>query len=419
MRVLSFSYCFPSSVRPTWGVFVLQRLAALARLVRLEVASPVPVFPLLSRLRGGLPAPVEEHGGLAVHYPRWAYVPGLLKSLDGRLYARGVRRWFDAACRRHRPDLLDAHFVWPDGVGVSHLAQRAGLPYVITLRGKLLEHMQVPSHRSQCAEAMRGAAAVISVSGEMADVAAEMGVPRDRLHVIPNGVDLDRFAPRDRDGARRTLGLPPDGRIITTVAHLKATKGHGDLVEALAHLAADVRLVIVGGDLDRGAYRAQLTERIGELGLGNRVVLAGRQPYDRVPLYLAAADVVCLASHREGCPNVVLEGLASGRPVVATRVGAVPDLVVPGENGEIVPPRDPQRLADGLAAVLGRGWSPEAVRASRSVTSWDDVAERILAVFRHVTGHSDEAPAPGKRPASNSPETLKKGSTPRPASRNK
>ena len=418
MRVLSFSYCFPSSVRPTWGVFVLQRLAALAHRVPLEVASPVPVVPLLSRLRGGLPAPVEAHGGMAVHYPRWLYVPGVLKALDGRLYARGTRRWFDAACRRLRPDLLDAHFVWPDGVGVSHLARRAGIPYVITLRGKLLEHMQFPSHRSQCAEAMRGAAAVISVSGEMADVAAEMGVARERLHVIPNGVDLDRFALRDRDEARRTIGLPTDGRIITTVAHLKATKGHGDLVEALARLPDDVHLVIVGGDLDRGRYRARLTGRVGELGLDGRVILAGRQPYDRVPLYLAAADVVCLASHREGCPNVVLEGLASGRPVVATRVGAVPDLLTAGQNGEIVPPCDPAALADGLRCALEQSWSEESIRDSIRGRSWEAVAQDVLAVFRRALAHADGAPSPDKRFADPPSEGSKAGSAPPTCSEN-
>lgn len=383
MRVLSFAYCFPSGENPTWGVFVLQRLEALAKQVDLEVASPVPVFPLVTRLRQRLPEPVEVVRGLTVHHPRFFYVPGVLKHLDGYFYGRGCEGWMTEYVRRRRPDLLDAHFVWPDGVGVARLARRFEIPYVITLRGKILEHMQFPKDRRQCAERC-GAAAVISVSGPMADVAADMGVPRDCLHVIPNGVDLERFAPRDRLEARRALGLPLDGRLLVTVAHLKVTKGHGEVVEALARLPADVRLVIVGGDLDRGQYRAALAGTIRRLGLGDRIDLVGRQPYDRVPLYLSAADVVVLASYREGCPNVVLEGLASGRPVVATRVGAVPDLVFAGENGVMVPVRDAGALADGLAEVLARSWSAEAVRASRSVRSWEDVAAQVKQVFDQV-----------------------------------
>jgi len=403
MNVLSFSYCFPSSLRPTWGVFVLQRLAALARQVDLEVASPVPVFPLWSRLRGGLPSAVEKHGGLTVQYPRWFYIPGILKTLDGRLYARGIRRWFDGQCRRQRPDLMDAHFVWPDGVGVSHLARQAGLPYVITLRGWLYPCLERTSLRRQARRALLDAAAVISVSGHLADTAADLGVPRERLHVIPNGVDVDRFRPLDRDRARRELGLPTDGALIVAVAHLKRTKGHDELIEAVAALSRDVRLVIVGEDPGRGAYRHHLEGLIAQRGLTNRITLAGRQPHDRIPLYLNAADVSVLASYREGCPNVVLESLACGTPVVATRVGAVPDLVTPGQNGTIVPPRDPQPLAEGLSSVLNRSWSEQPVRDSVRERTWDAVARTILAVFQQVSARGDETCPSDRRRSGNPP----------------
>lgn len=397
MNVLSFSYCFPSSLRPTWGVFVLQRLAALARRANLEVASPVPVFPLWNRLCGGLPAPVEEHGGLTVHYPRWFYFPAILKTLDGRLYARGIRRWFDARCRDHRPDLLDAHFVWPDGVGVSHLARRAGLPYVITLRGWLYPCLERPSLRRQAQQALRDAAVVISVSGRLADTAADLGVPRDRIHVIPNGVDVDRFRPTDRERARQDLGLPADGRLVVSVAHLKRTKGYDELLDALAALPEDVRLVIVGEDPGRGTYRRHLEERIVGLGLAGRVTLAGRQPHERIPLYLNAADAAVLASYREGCPNVVLESLACGTPVVATRVGAVPDLVTPGANGVIVPPRDAAALADGLRNVLETAWLRQHIRASVRANTWEAVAVCVRDVFRAVLGQGDPDAKPAQR----------------------
>ncbi len=400
MNVLSFSYCFPSNLRPTWGIFVLQRLAALARHVDLEVASPVPFFPLLTRLRHGLPAPIERHGGLTVHYPRWLYLPGILKDCDGRFYASGIRRWFRRTCRNRRPDLLDVHFVWPDGVGVSRLAREAGLPYAITLRGKLPEHVQSPAQRAQCVTAMQGAAAVISVSGQLAEMAADLGVPRERLHVIPNGVNTDRFRPMDRAEARRALGLDPEGRLVVAVAHLKRTKGQDELVEAAASLPGDVRLVLVGKDPGRGAYRRHLEGLIARLGLADRVTLAGRQPHDRIPLYLNAADVSVLASYREGCPNVVLESLACGTPVVATRVGAVPDLVAAGDTGLTVPPRDAGALRTSLREAVERTWSRERIRASVHGKSWAGVAEQVLAVFEgmDVNTHS--------RPVAEQPEVL-------------
>jgi glycosyltransferase involved in cell wall biosynthesis len=275
---------------------------------------------------------------------------------------------------------LDAHFVWPDGVGVSLLARRLGLPYTITLRGKIYPCLEVPSQRRQCAEALRGAAAVMSVDARMAAIACELGAAPERVSVIPNGVDLQRFRPADRQEARRRLGLPEQGRLLVTVAHLGVRKGHREAIATLARLPADVRLLLVGDGLHRGDA-ARLRRLAGSLGAGDRLLLAGPQPPDRVADYFAAADAGVLASYREGCPNAVLECLACGRPVVATDVGAVPDLIEPGCNGEIVPVADPEALAAAIAKVLARRWVPEDIRRSPAVRSWDDVAAEVEKVL--------------------------------------
>ncbi len=383
MKVLSLSYCFPGPGRPSWGVFVLQRLAALGRLTDLEVASPVPTFPLYSRLRGQLGPLRDEQGGLTVHRPRFLYVPGLLKDHDGRLYARGLGRWLDAYLRQRPVDLLDAHFAWPDGVGVARLARERHLPYAITLRGKIYPCLDVPAQRRQVSEALQHAAAVISVDSRMARVAVELGAPPDRLSVIGNGVDLDRFALADRVAARRALGLPEAGRLLVTVAHLGPRKGHLEVLEALP---ADVRLVLVGADPDGGPNERALRRRIDALGLAGRVILAGPQPHDRVGLYFAAADASVLASYREGCPNAVLESLAAGRPVVATDVGAVPDLITP-ETGRVVPVCNVPALTEALADVLGHDWDADRIRHSPAVRSWDAVAADVReALGRALAG---------------------------------
>lgn len=383
MNVLSFSYCFPSSLRPTWGVFVLQRLAALAKQVDLEVASPVPVFPLWNRLRGGLPAPVEEHGGLTVHYPRWFYVPGVLKTLDGRLYARGIRRWFDARCRADRPDLLDAHFVWPDGVAVSHLARRAGLPYVVTLRGGVNVYLKKPRIRPQCLEALRGADAIISLSDSMVRACQNLGVTSPTYHVVHNGVNRDLFFCADKHEARQRLDLPEGLPLVLCVAYFEKRKGILELVQAIAQQDERVRLVLVGSPApDEPDYYADVRRMIARLDLTGRVLLAGHQPHGRIPSYFQAADLTVLASYWEGCPNAVVESLGCGTPVVATPVGAVPEIIRPGVNGEIVRVRDPDSLAKGITRALAREWDPEQI--SRTVDSWDEVAARVLAVWNRV-----------------------------------
>jgi glycosyltransferase involved in cell wall biosynthesis len=364
---------------------VAQRLAALRRLGELEVVSPAPVFPGARWLRGAPPPLEGEWHGLTVHRPRFLCVPGILKNWDARLYARGLRKWLGARCREQRPDILDSHFIWPDGVGVSLLARELGIPYSITLRGRIYPCLEVPSQKRQCAEALRHAAAVISVDSAMAKIAVELGAAPPRVHVIPNGVDLERFRIRPKAEARAALGLDPAARWLVTVAHLGPRKGHKETIEALARLPGEVRLVLVGADPDGGRNENRLRELARRLGVEGRVVFAGSQPYDRVPLYFCAADCSVLASYREGCPNAVLESLACGTPAVATAVGGVPDMIAPGANGAMVPVREVDPLAAGIRSVLDREWDAAAVRASPCVKSWDGVAEEVMRVFRSAT----------------------------------
>ncbi len=379
MKVLSFSYCFPNTSHPTWGVFILQRLRALAKRVELEVASPLPSFPLVTRLRSGNMPSQETWEGLEVHRPRFFYVPGMLKNLDAVFYARGLKRWLRRQVERFQPDLLDAHFVWPDGVGVARLARELGIPCVITLRGKIYPCAEIPSQRRQMTEALHQADEVISVSSDMARLGRELGADPQRVTVIANGVDIQRFQPRDKAAARRKLSLPEEGRLVVMVGHVKRTKGQGEAIRAMQQLPEDVRLVMVGGDADGGALRREMQPLVDRLA--DRVTFTGRADYGLIPVYFNAADVSVLASHREGCPNVVLESLASGVPVVATRVGAVPDLMADGRDGRIVPVDDVEALAGALQDVLARPWLAGEITSGPSVKSWDQVAEKVHEVF--------------------------------------
>ena len=390
MRVLSFSSCFPSSRNPTPGVFVLRRLAALARRVDLEVVHPKGWFPLLRRR--ARETPEERLSGIRVHHRPFLYVPNILKRFDGRLYAAGLRQWVTEYCDSHAVDLMDAHFVWPDGVAVSHLARHTGLPYTLTLRGTLNSRCRKRGFRSQIASALRGAAAVISVSRPMADLAAELGANPEHLHVIPNGVDLDVFRPVPRSKARRQLGLSLEGSLLVSVGHILPEKGFTELIEAVTQLPDTTRLAIIGGDTLHRRYAGRLRRLVRQRGLGGRVSFAGVQPPEVVAAYLSAADVSVLASYSEGCPNVVLESLACGTPVVATNVGAVPDIVRPGETGELVEPKHVDQLADVLNSALDRRWSREAVRQSVANRSWDDVASSVYGVWTGIVHRETNPP---------------------------
>ncbi len=381
MKILSFSYCFPNQNNPSWGVFVYQRLAALAQLEEVNVCAPTPWFPVVTPNVGCDEAQLWQ--ALNVYRPSFFYFPGVLKNSDAYFYARGLKNWLRKLCQVWRPDVLDVHFVWPDGVGVGLLAKKMGIPYVITLRGKIYECLQVPSQTRQCANALQGAAAVISVSSKMADEARKLGVAPERLHVITNGVDKERFFPKNKKECRSLLGLPEDGRLMVTVAHLGHRKGHHEVLHALSHLPKDVKLVIVGGAA-QGGTPEKLQEVARSVGVADRLILSGRQPFEKIPLYYNAANVSVLASYREGCPNAVLESLASGTPVVATDVGAVPDILPAPEVGRVVPAEQVEPLKQALSEVLESEWNADDVVQMSKVRDWQRVAEEVREVFRRI-----------------------------------
>ena len=178
---------------------------------------------------------------------------------------------------------------------------------------------------------------------------AQVGIAAHKVVTIPNGVDTVRFAPPDQDGARAALGLAPSQRIVGTVGRLDPVKDQAGLIEAFAAVRREqpgACLVIAGDGPCASALRA-LVER---LGLGGAVVLLGER-HD-IPRVLAALDVFVLPSIAEGMSNTVLEAMATGLPVVATRVGANPELVDDGVTGTLVPARAPAALAHAIARYV-------------------------------------------------------------------
>jgi glycosyltransferase involved in cell wall biosynthesis len=383
MKILSFSYCFPNEMNNNWGIFVYNRLKALSKLHDLRVCSPVPFFPLFSSGKDIINYEKHDYKGLDVYRPEFFYFPFILKNYDSYFYSSGIRKWFYNLLEDWKPDILDAHFVWPDGAGVYVLAQEAGIPYVITLRGKIYECIKKPQQKKLCQKALQGADAVISVSGLMAEEALKLGVKKEKIKIIPNGIDPNSFYIKDKSECRKTLNLPLEKKIIVSVAHLGHRKGHFEVIKAMAHLSENVILILVGAEA-QGGKKEDLVKAARESGLGERLIITGPRPYEEIPFYFGAADVSVLASYREGCPNSVLESLACGVPVVATEVGAVPDILPVPEAGRIVPRQTVKPLADALNELLGKNFQKEDIVRAAGVRTWDEVGEEVSSVFEQI-----------------------------------
>lgn len=382
MRVLAITKIFPNAAEPLSSPFNRQQFAALGRRCEVEVLATIPWFPgqaLLANGSNGTAIPAREViDGLPVRHPRTLYVPRVGHSIAGLLYAASVLP--DALTYRGRVDVVLGSWAYPDGCAAIALARLLGVPAVVKLHGSdinVVARMRGP--RRVMTAILPRAARVIAVSRPLAGEVAALGVPRERIAVVYNGVDASLFHPRDRAAARRALGLPAAGPVLLYVGHLKETKGVLDLVAGFAELAArdpDPILVVVGDGPDADRVRSAAA------GLGDRVRLVGARPLPEIPDWMAACDALVLPSWAEGTPNCVLEALSCGRRVVATEVGGTPDLLDDERLGELVPARDPSALAAAMGRAAHEPYDPDAIAAAGARGSWEDSAAAIHEVLR-------------------------------------
>lgn len=250
--------------------------------------------------------------------------------------------------RRERPDIVHTH-AWGTLLEGLSAARVARVPVVIhgehgTLQ---LKPLQVRAQRFAWGRVDR----VLSVSSRLAErMAAATGFPLGRIQVIRNGVDLSRFQEVDRGQARAALGLEPGTLAVGTAGRLVPVKDQARLLEATAALAAQgvAATTFFAGD---GPLRQELEARATALGLGGRVRFLGHRA-DLEQVY-AALDIFVLCSVSEGLSNTILEAMASGRAVVATRVGGADELVIDGSTGILVRPSDPEALAAAIGELAG------------------------------------------------------------------
>jgi glycosyltransferase involved in cell wall biosynthesis len=351
--------------------------------------SPAPRIPrplgwLIHRPEHRLPAEETWQGTRVVH-PRYRHWPGMVRRQADAM-ADGARAAV-AALHAEGPIVIDAHYLWPDGVAAARLAAELGAPFVLTARGTDLNVIAGdPAVAARIAEAAARAHACCAVSRALCDRFAEVaGLPRERILEVRNGVDLDRFRPGDgggeRAGARAALGLPAAGRWLLGVGRLVPGKGFAVAARALAELPGDVSLALVGDGPERAAIEA-----IG----GSRVHFLGALPPDRTALAYRAADLFVLPTEREGWPNVVTEALASGLRVVSTPVGGIPQIFgdhpPPPTLGALVPPRDARALAAAVRTLLEIPADPAAVRAFGERYGWEQPVRQLAEIFRRALG---------------------------------
>jgi teichuronic acid biosynthesis glycosyltransferase TuaC len=374
MRVLIMTKIFPNRVEPLSSPFNREQFAALSKLCDVEVFATIPWFPGARAFRRWSPAgrlsgvPSRDRiDGLSVRHPRFLFVPKLGNAVAGPLYAASLAAW--VLPYRGRVDVLLGSWAYPDGFAAVMLAQLLKVPSVVKLHGSDMDVIaRLPGPRRCLKWAFPRAKRVVAVSRPLRDAAVALGAAPDRVDIVPNGVDTDSFKPADRAEARRELGVPPDARVVLFVGRIDREKGAVDLVRAFclgASRLRGVQLVMVGD-----GPAVEECRRLSR-DAGVTAIFKGARPHAEVPRWLAACDVMALPSWHEGTPNVVLEAIACGRRVVATRVGGIPHVITSDRLGILVPPKDPAALARALEQAVWAPYDPAAVAAKAQVHDWD------------------------------------------------
>lgn len=385
MNILTFTSLFPNAARPDFGIFVYQRTAALSRSRgdAMQVVAPVPYFPSWAPIkRWHIWSQVPERetvDRLSVFHPRYPLLPGIMP-LHGLLMFWGCLRLARRLHDQFKFDCIDAHYIFPDAFAAVLLGRILKIPVFVTARGTDINVFpRFRSIRPLIRWTLTNAAGIVAVSMALKEAMIRIGIDADKIKVIANGVDPNRFYPIDRDAARSELDIQGESQVIVSVGALVPAKSQALLISAVAELKENrkgVLLYLIGD----GPMRSALSEQIERLQLKDNVFIMGNRRNENLRLWFSAADISCLCSLREGMPNVVLESLACGTPVVATRVGGVPEVLASPELGVLVEP-SVEDLCAGLTEALKKPWDRGRIAEHGRSRSWETVAAEVKEYF--------------------------------------
>lgn len=387
IRTLLFSTLYPSSVRPTHGIFVETRLRHLLKSGEVEtrVVAPVPWFPFKHPRFGdyakhaAVPAH-EVRNDIDVSHPRYLLLPKIGMNLAPASLARcGL-----AAARRLIEqgfdfDLIDAHYFYPDGVAATMIGKALNKPVVITARGTDINLIpQYPKPKQMILQAAADCAAMITVCQALKDALVKLGAPAEKITVLRNGVDLELFRPEDGRRARAKFGVNSEF-VLASVGNLIPTKGHHLVIEALQSMP-DVELLIAG----RGPHESVFKSLSGRFGVADRVRFLGVLPQNELRWLYSAADALVLASAREGWPNVLLEAMACGTPVIASDVGGIKEIVLAPEVGVLMDEWGAAEIVKAVVRLRSALPTRSTIRAYAERFGWQPTTDGQLMLFRQI-----------------------------------
>lgn len=394
MNLLTISNLYPRPDRPQAGMFNAQLFRELGQVLAcrpgggsVQNVCLVPEWrPWRWNAIRRWPAPADDAG-------RTCYLPVPYLPVVGRNWSASTYAWTmrTLSAPMRQADAVLASWLYPDGVAAARVGERARRPVWVMVLGTDAAHLDEPTRRARILAAAPHTAGYFCVSAPLAARLVAAGLPESRIHVVPNGVDASRFHVRAPATAWAELRLAapaaggleeahsPRTRTILFVGNLVPVKAPDLLLEAVSrvrrqHPDIRLRVVIIGA----GPLESALRRQALDAGMAESVRFAGSRPHAEVALWMNVADVLVLCSHSEGMPNVILEALASGLPVVATSVGDCPNMLRGESGARVVPPAQPDALAAAIAELTQNRPDRAALAARHGTRSWRDQANDIV-----------------------------------------
>ncbi|HEX9909172.1 MAG TPA: glycosyltransferase [Thermoplasmata archaeon] len=360
--------------------------------------------------------PVGEHGGVSSH------TKGLVRALGGqgietfcydisgelanirtrttwhaKLFRRIIGQTLTILNKRSDIDLIHTQasggtMGFLPAVISAILGAIVNVPTVVTFHyGRAAEF--VSKHRDLLLFVVKCSSAFILISDSQREVLAK-SLPHvsHRIQVIGNGFDTSLFKPMNSSACRERVDVPQSSKLACCVANMVAVKGHRYLIRAAEIISAgnpNFLLVLVGD----GPLRESLEKETQERKIGSCIRFVGAQPNELIPTWINASDCVVLASLNEGSPMVMFETMGCGKPLVATKVGGLPEVVLSERFGILVPPADPEVLASAIVRSFETRWDASYIRSNSLQYGWDSIASKVALIYResmnqHLEEHS-------------------------------
>lgn len=387
LKIAVVTRYFPNSEQPVHGRSAYQILRVLARQADVRVFYPNSTYPSLLKPRSRTYDrldPSYSPPDVNVSYYDYPALPLISRPLNGWRAARVLL----PHVRGFAPDLIFSFILYPYGYAALKIGKALSVPVVATSIGSDLNNIGDRISAMHTRTVLRGVDFVVAKSEDLRRKAVLMGAAPEKTRAVLNGCDLSTFRIRDRVEARRRLHLDPHSEAIVYIGRMDVKKGLLELVEAAASMhpqRPNLQVYLVGEGADRGFVESAIQKS----NAAGYIHVMPPCSFDDVAWWMAAADLVTLPSYMEGCPNVVLEALACGRPVVATNVGGIPE-IMSDACGRLVPPRDPVELAQALTSVLDITWDPSLISAHGG-RGWSTVVTELMAIFESVVSERQAA----------------------------